>query len=110
MSRTSLTEESDIASCKVRETPTIIVRAAIKSVVTAPILIYHHSTNLSSITPHCLHDPTFSNVFSTSNNMLFTSAAAIIALASSLTQVQAYWLVAGHITGFGGPVGQARLI
>lgn len=38
--------------------------------------------------------------------MRFTTTASIITLASSLAQVQAYYLVAGSITGFGGPVGQ----
>jgi hypothetical protein len=38
--------------------------------------------------------------------MRYISTAFIVALASSLTQVQAYLLVASYITGFGGPVGQ----
>lgn len=38
--------------------------------------------------------------------MRFTTVSTTIALASSIAQVQAYFLVASHITGFGGPVGQ----
>lgn len=38
--------------------------------------------------------------------MRFTTASTAIAFASSVAQVQAYFLVASHITGFGGPVGQ----
>jgi hypothetical protein len=39
--------------------------------------------------------------------MHFTSVSTAIALASSLVQKQAYFLVASHITGLGGPVGQS---
>lgn len=38
--------------------------------------------------------------------MRFTTTASVLVLASSLTQAQAYWLVASYIIGFGGPVGQ----